>query len=107
MSSPALSPVPGSSDGSSADRLRANLTNVYSRVAAARARSPRSAVSVTLVVVTKAVPADAFHLLRTLGERDIGENRVQDAVVKRESAPVGLTWHGIGHLQTNKAKRAV
>src|SRR5262245_600962 len=89
------------------DRLRANLTDVYARIAGARARSPRAAPRVTLVVVTKAAPSEALHLLRAIGEKDIGENRVQDAAARRESAPVGLTWHGIGHLQTNKARRAV
>ena len=57
--------------------------------------------------MTKAAPPDCYDLLRELGEKHVGENRVQDAVSKRESAPVGLTWHGIGHLQTNKAKKAV
>jgi len=89
------------------ERLRANLTALYGRIEAARASSARSARSVTLIAVTKAAPPGCFDLLRDIGEKDVGENRVQDAVSKRESAPLGLTWHGIGHLQTNKAKKAV
>jgi pyridoxal phosphate enzyme (YggS family) len=89
------------------ERLRANLTALYARIDAARARSEVAAPRVTLCVVTKAAPPGSFDLLRDLGERDVGENRVQDAVSKRESAPVGLTWHGVGHLQTNKARKAI
>jgi pyridoxal phosphate enzyme (YggS family) len=88
------------------ERLRENLTGVYDRIEAARRRSPRSAPVVNLVVVTKAAPAGAFDALRALGERDVGENRAPDAFKKRESAPIGLVWHGIGHLQTNKIKKA-
>jgi pyridoxal phosphate enzyme (YggS family) len=89
------------------DRLRRHLTSVYERIDAARARGAHAARAVTLVVVTKAAPPNAFDLLRSVGERDVGENRVQDAVAKRETAPPGLVWHGIGHLQTNKVKKAV
>jgi PLP dependent protein len=89
------------------DRLRRHLTSVYERIEAARTRGSHAARTITLVVVTKAAPAGAFDLLRSVGERDVGENRVQDAALKRESAPPGLVWHGIGHLQTNKVKKAV
>lgn len=87
--------------------LRRNLADVYARIDAARRRRPTAAPAVTLVVVTKAAPPAAFDLLRAIGERDVGENRVLDAASKRETAPPGLVWHGIGHLQTNKAKKAV
>jgi PLP dependent protein len=87
--------------------LRGNLQAVYARIEAARARSPRAAPRTTLVVVTKAAPAGAFHWLGQVGERDVGENRVADALAKRVDAPAGLVWHGIGHLQTNKVKKAV
>jgi hypothetical protein len=101
-------PAPPPDGGASGvERLRGNLGGVYERIAAARARGGHAAPTVDLCVVTKAAPADAFHLLRRLGEKHVGENRVQDAVSKREGAPVGLVWHGIGHLQTNKAKKAV
>jgi pyridoxal phosphate enzyme (YggS family) len=89
------------------DRLRENLATVYDRIEAARRRGVTSAPRVDLIAVTKAAPAGAFDWLRTLGERDVGENRVPDAASKKEAAPRGLVWHGIGHLQTNKVKKAV
>jgi pyridoxal phosphate enzyme (YggS family) len=62
---------------------------------------------VDLVVVTKAAPPTAFRLLADLGVTDVGESRVQAALERRPRAPGGLVWHGIGHLQRNKAHRAV
>jgi pyridoxal phosphate enzyme (YggS family) len=64
-----------------------------------------------VVLVTKSVPPRCFSWLAGLGALDVGENRVQAAEEKREAIPVdlarSLTWHGIGHVQTNKARRAV
>ena len=88
-------------------RLRENLERLEARIEAARLRGPHAAPAVTLIAVTKAVPRGALALLVQAGHRDIGENRVLDAASKRESGPRGLVWHGIGHLQTNKAKKAV
>lgn len=89
------------------ERLRENLTALGARVEAARRRGPEAAGSVTLVAVTKAVPRAALALLLRAGHVHLGENRVLDAASKRESGPRGLVWHGIGHLQTNKARRAL
>ena len=87
--------------------LRARLDAREGRISAARARSPFSADEVTVVIVTKSVANDELALVSQLARRHIGENRVVDAAIKRESAPRGLVWHGIGHLQTNKAKKAI
>jgi pyridoxal phosphate enzyme (YggS family) len=87
-------------------RLRANLESVRGRIDAARRRSRAAANAVTLVVVTKSAPASGFDMLSRLGATDVGENRVQSAIERRADAPPGLVWHGIGHLQTNKARRA-
>jgi pyridoxal phosphate enzyme (YggS family) len=62
---------------------------------------------VDLVVVTKAAPPTVFAQLRALGVVDVGENRVQAALLRRPTAPPGLVWHGIGHLQRNKVEQAV
>ncbi|MFV1958086.1 MAG: YggS family pyridoxal phosphate-dependent enzyme, partial [Planctomycetota bacterium] len=59
------------------------------------------------VVVTKAAPPWIFGALAETGVRDVGETRVQAAATRRPGAPEGLTWHGIGHLQRNKAGQAV
>jgi pyridoxal phosphate enzyme (YggS family) len=61
-----------------------------------------------LIAVTKTVSADHIREAAACGIRDIGENRLQEALPKREALrDIGLTWHFIGHLQTNKAKKVV
>ena len=69
------------------------------------ARPPAAAADeITLVVVTKFFPASDVRLLADLGVRDVGENRHQEAVEKAaECADLGLRWHFIGALQSNKA----
>jgi len=86
------------------DEIEANLTAVRDRIARACARAGRSPEQVTLTVVTKFFPASDVRLLAELGVRDVGENRHQEAEAKRaECADLGLTWHFIGGLQSNKA----
>lgn len=87
--------------------MRGRLDAIEARITAARRRSPFAADDVTVVIVTKAAPKDALTFVSKLARKHIGENRVVDASAKRESAPLGLVWHGIGHLQTNKAKKAI
>lgn len=94
-----------------ADRLRANRERVLSRVAAAALRAGRDPGGVTLVAVTKSVPAAVARVLaEATGARDFGENRVAAGLEKKEalaSVSPPVRWHLIGHLQTNKARRAV
>ncbi|MFZ4693839.1 MAG: YggS family pyridoxal phosphate-dependent enzyme [Verrucomicrobiia bacterium] len=80
---------------------------VTGRVAAACARAGRSTDSVTLVAVTKTHPPEAADALARLGQLDVGENKVQEAKAKVPLCNGRLRWHGIGHLQTNKARDAV
>ncbi|MGA8232400.1 MAG: YggS family pyridoxal phosphate-dependent enzyme [Candidatus Acidiferrales bacterium] len=87
--------------------LAKNLEDIRERVAAAAARCGRRADEITLVAVTKTFPAEAIRAAYELGVRHFGENRVQEF----ESKERGLdcpeaTWHLIGHLQGNKARRA-
>ena len=86
-------------------RLAENVDGIRARIEAARTGA-NAAPSVTLVAVTKAFPAEILHLLPDAGILDVGENRVQPAIERRPGAPEGLTWHGIGHLQRNKARAA-
>ena len=88
-------------------RLRANLAAVRERLSAARARGTGSAPSVDLLVVVKAAPSTLFPILRGAGVTEVAENRVQAAAVRRPHGPPDWRWHGIGHLQRNKARRAV
>jgi hypothetical protein len=62
---------------------------------------------VTLVAVSKTMPAAAIREAVSAGVKILGENRVQEAREKIEALPGAAEWHLIGHLQTNKAKLAV
>lgn len=58
----------------------------------------------TLVAVSKIQPTQAIQALYNLGQRDFGENYVQELVHKYEQLPKDINWHFIGHLQSNKVK---
>jgi pyridoxal phosphate enzyme (YggS family) len=86
------------------DELAANLDGVRRRIAAACADAGRDPAEVSLVVVTKFFPASDLRLLADLRVTDVGENRHQEAEDKvAECADLGLRWHFIGGLQSNKA----
>ncbi len=59
---------------------------------------------VTLVAVSKTKPAEDISALYKLGQRDFGENYVQELVDKESQLPRDIRWHFIGHLQSNKVK---
>lgn len=84
--------------------LAAGLAAVRERIAAACDEAGRDPDEITLVVVTKFFPASDVRLLADLGVTDVGENRHQEAEAKAEEcADLGLRWHFIGGLQSNKA----
>ena len=82
------------------------LERVRLRIDAAARRAGRDPVSVRLVAVTKGVDIDRIAAVIAGGVTDIGENRVQEAAQKFDRLPHEVTRHLIGHLQTNKARRA-
>lgn len=85
-------------------QIAAGLAAVHERIATASATAGRASDGVTLVVVTKFFPASDVRLLADLGVTHVGENRHQEAEAKAaECADLGLTWHFIGGLQSNKA----
>jgi pyridoxal phosphate enzyme (YggS family) len=86
--------------------LARTLATVQDRIAAAARDAGRDPAAVTLVVVTKTVPADDVRLLAELGVRDVGENREQELAAKTAVlADLPLRWHFVGRLQSNKAAR--
>jgi PLP dependent protein len=86
------------------DQIAAGLDDVRHRIAEAASTSGRAAEDVTLVVVTKFFPASDVRLLAGLGVTDVGENRHPEAGDKlAECGDLGLRWHFIGGLQSNKA----
>jgi len=92
----------------SLDPVAGNLAAIRERIGAACARSGRDPIDVNLVGVTKTVPLERIREGIEAGLKVLGENYVQEAVKKRAAlAGLSLSWHCIGHLQTNKAKTAV
>ncbi|MGP7997002.1 MAG: YggS family pyridoxal phosphate-dependent enzyme [Streptosporangiaceae bacterium] len=86
--------------------VAASLAAVRARIAAACEAAGRDAGEVTLVAITKTFPASDIRILTSLGVRDVGESRDQEAAPKAaELADLRnqLTWHFVGQLQTNKA----
>lgn len=88
--------------------LAQNLASVRANLAAAERRSGRPAGSVTLIGVVKTLPAELIAAAVELGLADLGENRVQEAEShQRAVARDAARWHMIGHLQRNKAGKAL
>src|SRR5260370_31864323 len=88
--------------------VRENCRRVLERIKVAAARSGRAPEAIKLIAVPKTVPADRIREAVEAGVAHIGENRVQEALPKRAALrDLPLTWHFIGHLETNKAKRVV
>ncbi len=86
--------------------MAAARAEVIERMAAACVRSGRAPDAATLVAISKTVPAERLRLAQAAGHDVLGENRVQEAAAKIPLlAPA--TWHLVGHLQKNKAARAV
>ncbi|MEP6467263.1 MAG: YggS family pyridoxal phosphate-dependent enzyme [Parafilimonas sp.] len=66
-----------------------------------------AAKNVTLVAVSKTKPLEDIRTLYNLGQRDFGENYVQEIVEKQKHLPEDIRWHFIGHLQSNKVKQII
>jgi pyridoxal phosphate enzyme (YggS family) len=87
-----------------ADRLAA----IRARIHAAARTAGRDPSSIHLIAVSKTFPIEAVLAAYDAGQRDFGENRVQEGLQKIErSTDLSIRWHLIGHLQTNKARKAV
>jgi len=87
--------------------LRARLEKVRERIAHAASRAGRDPASVRLVAISKTFGTDAIRAAADAGQIDFGENQVQEALRKiGETAGLPLRWHLVGHLQSNKARKA-
>ncbi|MDI6710599.1 MAG: YggS family pyridoxal phosphate-dependent enzyme [Thermoanaerobacterales bacterium] len=86
--------------------VRENLERVRGKIAEAAARAGRDAREITLVAVTKGIPVDVIRTAFENGCRDLGENRVQELLVKQKRL-AGVRWHFIGHLQRNKVRSLI
>ena len=85
-----------------------NLSLILSRMAEAARRSERDPVEIKLVAVSKTHPADTLREAMAAGVSAFGENKVQEGESKiLEIGREAVEWHLIGHLQSNKARKAV
>lgn len=90
--------------------IDANLARLNERIAAAAARAGRAPEEITLLAVTKTLPAERIRESLSAGLRQFGENRVKEAEPKIrwfQERDIALKWHMVGHLQRNKARAAI
>ena len=88
-------------------QIARNLAAVRERVTDAARRVGRDPAEVTLVAVSKTFPADAVQAAMDADQTVFGENKVQEGIEKVPALPNSLTWHLIGHLQSNKIRKAL
>jgi PLP dependent protein len=87
--------------------IASNLAEVRDRIGEAARRAGRPAADITLVAVSKTFGADAVREAWDAGQREFGENKVQEGLQKiAGTSDIPARWHLIGHLQSNKAKKA-
>jgi PLP dependent protein len=87
--------------------LEENLNHIKSRIDRACKKAGKAKEDITLLAVTKTVPVEVINKSIVLGITDIGENKVQEAAGKFSALSGNVKKHYIGHLQTNKVKKAV
>ena len=87
--------------------IAANLRAVRERVDRAAGRSGRDHSAVELLVVTKTWPPEVIAEVLEAGHELLGENKLQEAWGKIPELPASARWHFIGHLQRNKARKAL
>ena len=83
------------------------LAAIRQRIADAAARSGRGGDAVTLVAVSKTFPVEVIEEAVAAGQQIFGENKVQEGLDKIPALPGDLEWHLIGHLQSNKIRKAL
>jgi pyridoxal phosphate enzyme (YggS family) len=99
----------GGGDGGAGEGIADNLDAVRRRLRAAAERAGRLPSDIQLIAVSKTFGPERVRAAAAAGQLDFGENRVQEGLDKIERLKAGapaLRWHLIGHLQSNKARRA-
>lgn len=86
--------------------LKENYYNVKNKIEEAE-KASKYKKDVTLIAVSKTKPVSDIQEVYDLGQRDFGENKVQELLQKYDELPKDIRWHLIGHLQTNKVKQVI
>lgn len=84
-----------------------NLKKVEEKITEACQRAGRDRSEVTLIAVSKTKPEAMVEEAYAAGQRDFGENKVQEICRKTEVLPADIRWHMIGHLQRNKVRQVI
>ncbi|NCX09758.1 MAG: YggS family pyridoxal phosphate-dependent enzyme, partial [Actinobacteria bacterium] len=79
--------------------IEENLNQVRQKITDAAAKSGRNPNEINLIVVTKTFPISDLEILYSLGVREFGENRDQEASVKAKALPQDINWHFQGGIQ--------
>ncbi|WP_318036557.1 YggS family pyridoxal phosphate-dependent enzyme [Candidatus Contubernalis alkalaceticus] len=87
--------------------MQDNLLKIVDKIKEAQVKSGRQEDTITLIAVTKGVAPEKIKEAVSIGINNFGENRVQEVIPKIEILPDKLTWHFIGHLQSNKVKEVL
>ena len=87
--------------------IRTNIEAVEERICSACKRAGRDRSEVRLICVTKTKPVEMLQEAYDAGQRDFGENKVQEICRKKPDLPTDIRWHMIGHLQRNKVRQLI
>lgn len=87
--------------------IKENLDSVHQRIKRSCKKTGRDINEITLVGVTKTIPPETIKKALGYGLKDLGENKVQELLTKKDEINGNINWHLIGHLQRNKAKYIV
>ena len=87
------------------NNMEKNLNDIRARIASAASASGRAAESIMLLAVSKKKPASDIRLAYDCGQRDFGENYLQEALQKQQDLQdLDINWHFIGAIQSNKTR---
>jgi len=89
------------------EEITENVSKVTNQIHEACKKVNRDPGEITLIAVTKTYPSSDVEILATLGIKDVGENKDQEASLKFEQVKSQLNWHFVGQLQSNKVKSVV
>jgi pyridoxal phosphate enzyme (YggS family) len=89
------------------DELEKRLFTVKERIDKAALRINRDSSEINIVAITKNVDIETVKNIQGLGISNFGENRIQELIKKSAEIKSPVTWHMVGHLQTNKVKKGI